>query len=191
MSDELAVHISRDELHALEIPDTFETDTSFDVVLVNHGPSLHVHLHLDDDLSTVATIDAGNHYVEGESQRVVHVDVDPGHIPADGMFGKLKVVSAYGSETRWIDVQLTKPAEQTSSVEVDESLAEPQPREPEPRSQSPVDRPALPVLALGGVALVVALLVAVVIQQTLVTVGALAVVGGVLVALYVLSQDVL
>ena len=188
MSDEFSVHISRRDLHAIEIPDSFATDGSFDVVLVNHGTSLHVHLHLDDTLSDVATLDANNHYVEGEDERAVHIAVDADRIPDDGLFGRLKIVSAYGSETRWVDVELSQPNPTKESVRVDESLSKP----PEPQSSQTgtpsLDSPELPVLALGGLALVVAIVTAVLVQDTLVTVGAGAVVLGVVVALYVLLQ---
>jgi hypothetical protein len=189
VSDELPVHISRDELHGLEVPAAFETDGPFDVVLANHGTALHVHLHLDDTLSDVAAIDAGNHYVEGESQRAVRVNVDTGRLPDDGLRGKLKVVSAYGSETRWIDIELAPPVDRGTPVEVDESLSQPQPRDQTDATETPLGRPELPVLTLGGVALVVAILTAAVVGDLLVTVGALVVVGGVIVALYVLSTE--
>jgi hypothetical protein len=187
--DEFPVHISRSGLHAIEIPDSFDTDGSFDVVLVNHGTSLHVHLHLDDTLSKVASLEANNHYVEGDDERAVRISVDTDRIPDDGVFGRLKVVSAYGSETRWVDIELTQPHPEGETVRVDESLSKP----PEPpsneRRATELGGPELPVLALGGLALVVAILSAALLQDTLVTVGAGAVVGGVFVALYVLYRD--
>ena len=186
MTDELPVHVSRQELHALEVPASFETSESFDVMLVNHGESLHVHLHLDDTLSEVATMDASNHYVEGDSQRAVRITVDTERLPDDGVFGRLKVASAYGSETRWIDIELEPPAQERKTVEVDEALAHPQPKAEESETESPLARPEMPVLALGGVALVVAALAALFVGDTLVVLGALAVLAGVLVALYFL-----
>ncbi len=189
MPDELPVHVSRERLHSLEVPPSFETRDSFDVVLVNHGESLHVHLHLDDDLSQVARMDASNHYVEGDSRRLVRVDVDADAIPEDGLFGRLKVASAYGSETRWIDVELEPPREEQNEVEVDEALAEPQPREPEPSPESPLARPEVPVLGLGVLALAVAVAAAVFVQDQLVLLGSLAVLAGVLVAMYFLLQE--
>lgn len=186
MPDELPVHVSRQSLHTLEVPASFEASRSFDVMLVNHGESLHVHLHLDDALSKVATMDASNHFVEGNSQRAVRVEIDTDRLPEDGVFGRLKVASAYGSETRWIDVELEPPKRERKTVEVDEELSKPQPREDESENDGPMSRPEIPVLALGGIALVVALLAAVFIGDTLVLLGSLAVVGGVLVALYFL-----
>lgn len=186
MPDQLPVHVNREELHALEVPATFEAHDSFDVALVNHGESLHVHVHLDDTLSRVAKIDASNHYVESDTTRPIRVEVDEAALAQFGeVHGKIKVASAYGAQTRWIDVDLSEREEADESVQVDESLAQPQPTAQE--TQTPLlQRPELPVLALGGVALVVALLAAVMINNTFVLVGALAVLAGVLVALYFL-----
>ena len=188
MTDELPVHISREELHALEVPESFQASDSFDVRLINHGESLHIHLHLDDPLSEVATIDAGNHYVERESQRFVRVDVDTDRLDGESQLSKLKVASAYGAETRWIDVEIVEPEETESSVQVDESLAQPQRRPAEERS-SPVPAPQLLVFGLGVFALIVALVAALLLQETLILLGSLLVLGGVLVALFFLLQE--
>ena len=188
MPEALPVHVSRDRLHALEVPASFDATHSFDVILINHGESLHVHLHLDDSLSDVATMDASNHYVEGGSQRAVRITVDTGRLPDDGLFGRLKVASAYGSETRWIDVELEPPKRERQTVQVDEALAKPQPKRNDATGESPVSRPELPVLTLGGLALLVAALAAALIGEPVVLLGALAVLGGVLVALYFLVE---
>lgn len=195
MPDTLPVHVNRGELHGVEVPNTFETTGSFVIELHNHGEPLHVHLHLDDDLSTVATLEANNHYVEAETERQVQVDVRG---PA-AVRGKLKVVSAYGATTRYVDVIITEPDEQKSSVRVDESLNKPQPRKQSATagpgqnstagSQSMLaDRPEIGVLALGGVALLIATWGAIILQNTAVVLGALAVLAGVLVAVYMLVQ---
>jgi len=186
VTDELPVHISREELHALEVPASFEATGPFDIRLVNHGKPLHVHLHLDDPLSGVASIDASNHYVEGKSERRVRVDVDSDRLDEESLLGKLKVASAYGAQTRWINVELAAPETDSSAVEVGESLAEPQPREPE--SGGLLDSPAIPVLALAAVALTVAAATAVLVRNTLVVVGSLVVLAGVLAALVVLLR---
>jgi hypothetical protein len=185
---ELPVHVNRGDLHSLDVPPSFETDGPFDVRLVNHGESLHVHVHLDDGLSRVAHLDAANHYVESESERFVRVDVDEDALSAEPIRGKIKVASAYGAETRWIDVELSEPEDEDDNVRVDESLSTPasSPREPE---QSSLARPEVPVLVLGVLALIVALIAALVLQETLVLVGSLVVLAGVLVALYVLSSE--
>jgi len=191
-ADTLPVHLNRESLHALEVPDGFETTDSFDVVLVNHGESVHVHLHLDDELSEAAAIDASNHFVDGDSRRAVRIHVDG----ARPVTGKLKVASAYGAETRYVDVRIVEPEETENHVEVDESLAEPQPRQPsdgESDDGSLVDavanRPEMIVLVLGFLAIVVAAVAALVLDEVVVMLGALVVLAGVLGALYVLTAE--
>jgi hypothetical protein len=184
---ELPVHVNRDELHSLEVPPSFEAEGPFDVRLVNHGESLHVHIHLDDGLSRVAHLDAANHYVERDSERFVRVDVDETALGREPIRGKIKVASAYGAQTRWIDVELAESEEEDEAVRVDDSLATP--ATPVEEVEPPLlARPELPVLALGGVALLVALFTAVFFRNVLVLVGSLIVLAGVLLALYFLSR---
>jgi hypothetical protein len=188
--DTLPVHLNREELHAVEVPDAFETSDSFDVGLVNHGTSVHVHLHLDDALSEVASLDASNHFIDGETQRAAHVSVN-GSGPVTG---KLKIASAYGAQTRYVDVRITEPEETESTVEVDESLSKPQPTTTDIGSSGEsgtglLDSPELVVLVLGALALLVAVVAAVVIDQMVVLLGALVVLAGVLAALFVLRSD--
>jgi hypothetical protein len=184
-ADRLPVHLNRAELHAVEVPDSFETTGSFEIDLHNHGTSLHVHLHLDDALSAVADIEAANHFIDGETQRAVRVHVD-GHeeLPVRG---KLKIASAYGAQTRYVDVELTEPEEERNTVQVDESLAEPpSDPDPEPGSSSVVASPELVVLAFGVLAVLAAGAIAVVVDNTLVVAGAVVVLVGVLVGIYFL-----
>lgn len=186
MPDELPVHINREQLHSLEVPTSFSAEGPFDIRLHNHGESLHIHLHLDDPLSEVATIEAVNHYVEGENERFVRVDVDTERLDGDRHLGKLKVASGYGATTRWIDVEVREPEPEQNSMNIDESLAKPQPKEPEPTL---FDRPELLILALGAIALIIAALTAVLIDSTIILVGSLVVLAGVLAALSFLIQD--
>jgi hypothetical protein len=181
--ESLPVDLNRDEIHSLSVPPEFEAEGSFDVVLANHGESVHVHLHLDDDLSAVATLDANNHYVEGETERRVRVVVDG----RGTVRGRLKVVTSYGAKTRYVDVSLIEPSEETDPVEVDESLARPAPKEPD-RGLLPVlrERLSVPVLGLAGLAVGIALVAALTVESTVVLVGAAVVVLGALAAMAVL-----
>ncbi|MFB6233125.1 MAG: hypothetical protein ABEH61_02590 [Haloarculaceae archaeon] len=189
MTEELPVHVSREELHSLDVPASFEAHDTFDVVFVNHGQPVHVHLHLDDTLSAVASIDASNHYVDGESRRAVRVSVADGSLPAEPVLGKLKVASGYGAHTRWVDIELSSPPAESSAVQVDESLSRPQqPEDDEESEPSLLGRPEIPVLGLGVLALAVAGFAAVALDRTPVLLGALAVLGGVFVALYQLAR---
>lgn len=187
MPGELPVHVNRESLHSIDVQPSFEAHGPFDVRLVNYGESIHVHLHLDDSLSRVAAIDAPNHYVESESARVVRVAVDEDALETTPVRGKIKIASAYGAETRWIDVTISEPAPAESSVQVDESLAQPQSSTDEP-APGLLHRPEVAVLALGFVALLVALGAALVFPEPLLLVSSLVVLGGVLVAMFFLSR---
>ena len=186
------MHVNREELHAVEVPGTFEADGSFDIALVNHGQSVHVHLHLDDSLSAIASLEASNHFVDGDATRPVTVVVDG----EGAATGKLKIVSAYGATTRYVDVTITAPEETDDPVEVDESLAEPQPQSPPAEESSSLDSlsedtgsPELLVLGLGALALVVAAVAVLVVDTLAIQLGALAVLAGVMAAIYLVVAD--
>jgi len=189
VTDTLPVHVNRDQLHGLEVPNEVEVSGSFDVVLQNHGESVHVHLHLDDDLSDIATLSANNHHVASDSTRRITVEVSE----SDAVRGKLKVATAYGATTRYVDVILTEPEPETQDVTVDESLSKPQPRaSPTRTGDRTVDvfdvsiRPEIGVLVLGAVALAVAVAAALLFENTVVLLGSFVVLAGVLVASYLL-----
>jgi len=187
VTEPLPVHLSRKELHSLEVPPSFEAEGAFDVRLINHGESVHVHLHLDDPLSEVAELDAGNHYVEGESERYVRIDVDPSKLDGETHLGKLKIASAYGAQTRWVDVHVSAPDPEQETVQVDESLAKPQPREQQ-------DGPALedstvPVLVLIVFAILVAGSAVAVFREPVIALGSVVVLGGVAGALFFLLRE--
>lgn len=185
MPSQLPVHVNREELHDLAVPESYETTGSFEIRLINHGEPIHVHLHLDDPLSTVAAIEATNHYVDGGSERRVAVEVRDGA----SVRGTLKVAVGYGATTRYVDVDISKPVETTQSVAVDESLSRPQPREPEESAGLLEGNPALPVLSLAALALLLAVGAALLVQEFVVALGAASVFLAVAVALYVLVAD--
>ena len=187
MTDELPVHVSRQEPRGLEVPPTVEVEGSFDVRFVNHGDSVYVHLHLDDGLSELGSIEASNHFVEGDSERIIRVDVDTDRLGDQPVTGKLKLSSAHGATTRWVDVELQKPEDENNTVEVDESLARPQPEESE--SGTLFDKPELLVLGLGAFALIVAASAAVIFDNVVVLIGSLLVLAGVLGAMFFLINS--
>lgn len=126
----LEVELNGDEVHAIEGPDRFTTTKPFSIELANLGRSTHVHLHFDDDLDRVTSIDEVNHFVEDEAVKRVHVskrDVD------EPVRGKLKVVTGYGSNSTYVDVRI-EPSVETApdEVVVDERLSKPPERTPSP-----------------------------------------------------------
>ncbi|RLM59382.1 hypothetical protein DVK02_01130 [Halobellus sp. Atlit-31R] len=101
------MELNRETVHAVEAPGGLTVTGPFHVYLQNHGGPVHVHLHLDDDLSRVARVDAVNHYVEeGETIRI------PVGVAADRerVSGRLKIVSGYGAETAYVNVTVERRA---------------------------------------------------------------------------------
>ncbi|MWG36848.1 DUF7524 family protein [Halomarina oriensis] len=177
MNESLVVDVNHDGMHTLGVPSEFTTPGSFDVRLQNHGEATHVHLKLDDDLSTNATLEEGHHYVEKGDTQVVRVTV------ADGATGRgvLEVTTAHGGTTEEVSVELGAAPEKPP-VEIDESLADPATRtEERPLDTDEVLTAELvPALALGGVAILLA-------ASTLLTGGTVAIVLGVLAAVSALG----
>lgn len=178
MPDDLVVHLNRDGPHSIEVePPHFRAGGPFDVVLRNHGSALHVHLHLDDDLSRQATLGTTNHYVDEEAVRRVRVTIAD---PLESVDGRLKLVTGYGSETAYARIELADIEPEDHQVRVDEALGQP------PTSTEPdplVDAGDLPLLALGSIAVLVAAVAAVLIRGPAGVLGLFIVLVGLAVAL--------
>jgi hypothetical protein len=183
----LTVHLNRGELHDVA-PATadFETDGAFELEFVNHGRALHVHVHPDDALARGVTVEDSNTFVETDATRIVPVNVSDGPRP---LRGALEVSAGYGATNATVNVGLVERRE--PDLPVDETLAEPSERTgPGP---SPLDallaEESLPVLALGGVAVLLAVGAAFALGDAVVALGALVVLGGVGVALFSLLTE--
>ena len=183
MPSSLSVELNRNRLHDIAVADAFSTTESFSVDLEKRGEAVHAHLHLDDDLSRVARLEAGNHYVESDTTRSVTVAVDP---DAEPVTGKLRIVTGYGSEQRYVDVTVEPPAEVKPPVDVDEALSHP-PSRPDP--EPPLARRLEPLaenawfVAVGAAALILALSVGLLADSAVVLLGVGVVIGVVLAAL--------
>lgn len=181
MPDALEVELNRDGPQSIDVDgETFEASGDFEVVLRNHGASLHVHLRLDETLARAASISTTNHYVADGSLRRVEVQVDQNRLPVKG---HLEIVTGYGAQTEHVHVSLVERTEEPG-VEVDERLAEPPPRDDEPI----LDRDDLPVVALAAVALLIALLAGLAIGEPMVLAGVAIVLIGVAVAGVLLAR---
>lgn len=204
MPETLAVHLNRDSLHAIEAPDSFETADSFVVEVENHGEAAHAHLRLNNGLAEIASLPSGNHYIRtGVVERVPISVRDPGPLT-----GTLTVATAYGNETRDIEITI-EPTAGKQTVEIDESLVQGSDRSStttrsssttnttssgsssgrsasqrsSSRQSSGLDTPAL----LGGTALVILIGIGLLFLEGIAMfVGVLAVLGGLVVASYLL-----
>jgi len=125
----LSVELNGDAVHSIRAPDRFETTGPFAVALENEGRSTHVHLHFDDDLDRVVSVAETNHFVDDEATKHVHVSVAD---VAEPVRGKLKIVTGYGSETRYVDLRVDPPEDAApDEVAVDEAFTKPPERPPE------------------------------------------------------------
>lgn len=174
----LPVHVSRDQLHEVSVPAEIEATGAFDIDVVNHGESVHLHVHLEGDLADVASVPATNHFLDEGDRRSITVEMPE---PSTTIRGKIKIVSAHGACTRWVDIVVTPPEEAEQTVRVDESLTRPQPRQrsPSPAVEAVEDPRTLAALA-GALALVVGIVVAVLADSAIVTVGVLVVLAAVI-----------
>ena len=182
----LTVSLNEDGLHSIAAPTSFETSEPFDVVLDNDGEAVHVHLNLDETLSTVADIRATNHYVEPNGSRPVGVGINP---RTTAVTGRLKIATGYGAEVAYTTVTIQPPEEDPKRVTVDESLAKPQ-REPpaEPTTAERIgaalaESGAGLLIAFGLIAVLLAVVIAATLESGVVIAGALVVLLGVVVAI--------
>ena len=182
----LSVDLNRDGLHEIVVPSAFETDGPFQIRLRNHGEAVHVHLNLDDSLSEVAALAAGNHFVEAGSCRSVQINTRPISAPVTG---RLKIVTAYGATSAYTSVTVSPPGTVTEHVDVDEQLAKPQRHDPEP--STPRERLAAAVedglssrvAAAGTLAVGAGLVSAARAQNSTVVLGSLAMIAAAVAAL--------
>ena len=195
MSESLSVDLNEERLHDIRTPATFETTDSFPILLKNGDAPVHVHLHLDDALSRVATIPANNHYVAADTTRQVTVEVHDGPRPVEG---RLKIVTGHGAETDYVDVDVVEPDDRADAVAVDEALSAPRRRrsgDGDDPEEAGFELPGLdavrrnaPVLVLGLLAIVAAASAASVANSGTVLLGALAVLASVVAAAVLLVR---
>jgi hypothetical protein len=178
----LPVDLNRDRLHGVEAPNDFRTDGPFEVELRNLGEAVHVHLHLDDDLASVASLSDGNHYVERDAMLAVPVSTAPVDRETRG---RLKVVSGYGAEEQYVSVTVSPNEDDAKpTVDVDESLGKPAQRaESEPAPVVDIEELRTP-LVVGGLLVLIALFAAgLIVDQGLLLLAVGILVGGVVVGL--------
>jgi hypothetical protein len=191
--ESLPVHLNHDRLHDIQTVASFEATDSFPILLQNGDSPVHVHLHLDDSLSSVASIGANNHFVDADSTQQVNVAIDDDAPPVEG---QLKIVAGHGATTDYVAVSIAEPSERDDAVDVDETLAKPISRENEDDEVGGdlvAVRSSLsengPVAALGLLALAVAVGSATLSNSVAVVLGALAVLGSVGAAGYLLVRQ--
>jgi len=105
--ESLPVGLNGGSVHAIDAPETFTVRGPFHLEFANEGGAVHVHVHLDDNLSQVAQLRAVNHYVESGETTRVPVGTVSGH---GEVTGYLDVVTGYGAERERIEVTVATDA---------------------------------------------------------------------------------
>ncbi|WP_418284669.1 DUF7524 family protein [Halorubrum sp. DTA46] len=155
----LSVELNGDAVHSIRAPDRFTTTGPFAIAFDNLGRSTHVHLNFDAELGPITSLGETNHYIEDEQKRRVHVSVADIEEPVRG---KLKIVTGYGSNTRYVDVRIDPPPDATADeIAIDEAFTKPPERAPPvPPAQRAanaverlIDKGGVPAAVLGFVAL--------------------------------------
>jgi len=192
-SETLVVDVSREELHSVEpAVEAFEVRGSFEVEIRNHGRAVHVHCNVDDELSRVARLTETNHFVETESSTRFRVEVRDGPRPVSGT---LRFVAAYGAQEAAVPVTVRDPASVPMGERASVTPAETGDDTAGGSTSSGPDLSGLvpgrddaPVLAMAGVALLIAVLAMALTNSTVVMLGVGAVLIGILVAVVVLLR---
>jgi len=181
--DTLSVHLSRTDLHAIESPSSFETTGSFDVEFRNHGRSSRVHCTVDDALAGVVTIPETNRKIDSDGGLRLSVDVDPVERPVTG---ELEIVTGYGASSDTVTVTVVPPEERSSVESFDEAFGS---------SSGAPDAGGFSLnrddylLWLAGGAVLLAVIAAVLVSNPVVLLGTVAVLTGVVVAVFLLYQE--
>lgn len=121
MSETLAIRVNHERPNTFEVPDTFETEEDFSLEIRNEGKPVHMHLNIDDDLAAGLSMETGNHFIPRKGAISLPVEVDRSERP---FHGKCRVSTGYGAETKFVEIRVFEPDEETV-VSVDERLSEP------------------------------------------------------------------
>ena len=184
MRRSLYVHLNRDGMKTLETDTTeFTTDGTFSIILENHGQPAHVHLHVDDNLANVATLEEPNWYVSAGDIEQVEVTV------ADGVLGGgvLEISTGYGAESAQIevDVDTTDSDDEATTADSEPSTTT---TAPEPETDRELPRMVLPGLFAAAGVLGAVVLMVLVSPTAAVMLGALALLVAIAAAGYLMVQ---
>lgn len=200
--DPLGVTLNRDRLNGATAPDTYRADGEFTVELRNEGAPVHVHLRFQGPLASVASVATSNYYLDEGATRAVGVSVADIDDPVEGA---VEIVTGHGADGTRVAVAVDPPP---APVDVDESFGSPRaaqrataeatddeteanaggPSLPDFASQVP-DTGTLSVVAVAVGALLAAGVVAVTLDGLAVTLGVVAVLVAVVVAMFLLLEN--
>ena len=157
----LSVHLNREKPREVDAPVSFTADRPFDIALENHGDSAAIHVQLDDTLSEIAQL--GKRELRVGPGETKHVRVTVGAVE-QSVTGELTISLGYGVSTGKTTITVEPPQPEEQTIRIDESLGS-------PRQQTGSSRPnprTLGLLAFAAIALLVAVGVALAVENTFV-----------------------
>lgn len=182
MAEVVPVTINGEGPNTVGVPEAVTVSSDFTVSLENQGTDAHVHLRLDENLSKAASLPASNHYVEGGST----VDISVSVRPDTSVAGTLEVVTGYGATRKQTTVTVDSSPE--PDIPIDDTLTEPSTATD--RSGLTVDqRRALPFGLVVGFVVIGAVTIAAGSDLAALTVGMIAVLAGIVGAIYLFVQS--
>jgi hypothetical protein len=179
----LTVSLNRSGLNTVETDrDRVQSADDVLVSLENHGKPTHVHLHLDDDLAALGTIEDPHWFVPQGERRDVPLQLTDG---AAGE-GRLEITAGYGQAQTTVTVEARVAEEADSTPSPASSLLD------DAGTDTPEDQPASEtaglrnpmVLGAGGSAALVVFLWLLTDPLVALSVGLVALLSGLAVASY-------
>ena len=102
----LTVYLNRGGINTVETDQSRVRATrQVDISIENHGKPTHVHLHADDDLATLSTLEDPHVFVPNGEWREVGLKLSA---PAEGK-GRLEITAGYGKERETVDIEVEAP----------------------------------------------------------------------------------
>lgn len=116
---DVTISLNRNGLNSVEVEqDQLRVSTAGSMVIENHGKPTHVHLHLNDDLASIAAIEDTHWYVPAGESRSVELEAAEG---AAGR-GRIEIATGYGQQTTDLDVVI---GPEDAEGEASDSASEP------------------------------------------------------------------
>jgi len=107
VSDDLRVHLNSDERHAIEpVESSLAVAEGFEVIIENHGDASHVNIGLGGDLAAGGAVATPNPFVPTEETIRIAVDITTAHRPLEGV---LTISTGYGQTRVELPISVVTP----------------------------------------------------------------------------------
>lgn len=188
MPGRLRIYLGREAPKSVELADdSIEVTDDFVIEIENHGHPQHIHIAPADELGRFVMIEEANHFIETGDALAIHASVMDDRPPK--FDGRLRIVTGYGTDETFVEINLRQPGDIEREVAVDENLAKPQSDTSEaPLMERLISPDAIPILALAAMAVLIAVGATLIATDAAVVLGVIAVLVGVGIAIVLLLR---